>query len=1012
MKKFFYLRAALWIAAAGTVKAADKEIYAVKSGSGDDVTMTLCFDEKREILGGVTNWLDWRNEVTEVSFSKSMEDARPTSTKMWFWDFAKLKKVTRIDRLNTSQVTDMAAMFEGCTSLTSLDLSTFNTANVTAMQDMFEGCTSLKELNLLWWDVWANVSTTHLMFGNCSALTTIYCNTRWWNGGALDPSQQFNFGSMFEGCTALKGGKGTECNGTDNIDILYAHPDGDNGEPGYFTYKEVPVEAYAALEADGTTMTFYYDSKRKVRYGKTSDWSAWNNLVTKVVFDESYKDVRPTSTANWFNSFFWLQTIEHLDYLNTEDVTDMNAMFTACKSLTSLDLSTFNTAKVTNMGAMFSNCFNLQSLDLSSFNTEKVTHMAYMFAYARKLETLNISSFNTANVTDMSYMFWETNLKTIDVHLFNTEKVTSMEGMFGSNKALETLNLRSFSTKVLDNTKFMFIACTALTTIVCEQDWNTSGIFTSDDMFKDCTALVGGNGTVCDGTNHLDKEYARPDETGKPGYFTGKMIYAVLEADGKTMTLYYDAERAAKGGVTDWTVDGSSGYNEVVTKVVFDESFKNAKPKSTNKWFGYFEKLESIEHLEYLNTEEVTNMGWMFYNCQALTSIDVSHFNTNKVVSMLRMFEECSALKRLDISNFNTEEVTSMCGMFAGCKALSSINVSNFDTKKVDDMDQMFSWCSSITMLNVNNFNVENVTVMSSMFQSCTALERIICDGDWSPTGAGVDMFVGCNKLVGGKGTTYDAEHTDETYAVTDGLNGKKGYFTSASDVFTVKFFDVDGNLLSSQLVIKGEAAEAPAEEDIPKIEHYHFTGWDKAFDNVTENLEITAQYAIDTFTVKFYDVNNHVVSTQTVEYGKAAVAPELPEVEGYHFVGWEDAFDVVTEDLKIYPIYEINTYTVTFVDWDGTVLKTQTVEHGSDATAPADPAREGYTFTGWDKTFNNVTSDLTVTAQYKQNPGTGIEEVGSETANAVRSEKILRDGRLYILIGDKTYDATGQMVK
>ena len=946
-----------------TVKAADKEIYAVKSGSGDDVTMTLCFDEKREILGGVTNWLDWRNEVTEVYFSASMEDARPTSTKMWLWDFAKLKKVTRIDRLNTSQVTDMAAMFEGCTSLTSLDLSTFNTAKVTAMQDMFEGCTSLKELNLLWWDVWGNVATTRLMFGNCSALTTIYCNTRWWNGGALDPAQQFNFGSMFEGCTALKGGKGTECNGTDNIDILYAHPDGDNGEPGYFTYKEVPVEAYAALEADGTTMTFYYDSKRKVRYGKTSGWSAWNNLVTKVVFDESYKDAKPTSTSSWFGNFEKLESIEHLDYLNTEDVTDMNAMFTACKSLTSLDLSTFNTAKVTNMGAMFSNCFNLQSLDLSSFNTEKVTHMAFMFAYARKLETLNISSFNTANVTDMSYMFWETNLKTIDVHLFNTEKVTSMEGMFGSNKALETLNLRSFSTKVLDNTKFMFIACTALTTIACEQDWNTSGIFTSDDMFKGCTALVGGNGTVCDGTNHVDKEYARPDETGKPGYFTGKMIYVALNADGTTMTLYYDSQIEDREGVKDWYVQpyssASQALRDKVTKAVFDESFKNAKPTRTSSWFGNFEKLESIEHLDYLNTEEVTAMGGMFYKCLKLKSLDVSGFNTEKVTDMAAMFKDCSSLEILDLRNFD--------------------------------------------VMNVEDFG--------HMFKDCSALKTIVYDGDWGTCyfiSDSDDMFTGCTAIKGGNGTTYSIYNCDHTYAVTDGLNGKKGYFTSASDVFTVKFFDVDGNLLSSQLVIRGEAAEAPAEEDIPKIEHYHFTGWDKAFDNVTEDLEIHALYAIDTFTVKFYDVNNHVVSTQTVEYGKAAVAPELPEVEGYHFVGWEDAFDVVTKDLKIYPIYEINTYTVTFVDWDGTVLKTQTVEHGSDATAPADPAREGYTFTGWDKTFNNVTSDLTVTAQYKQNPGTGIEE---STMFKVQSTKILRDGVIYIERNGQLYDLNGRRV-
>ena len=59
-------------------------------------------------------------------------------------------------------------------------------------------------------------------------------------------------------------------------------------------------------------------------------------------------------------------------------------------------------------------------------------------------------------------------------------------------------------------------------------------------------------------------------------------------------------------------------------------------------------------------------------------------------------------------------------------------------------------------------------------------------------------------------------------------------------------------------------------------------------------------------------------------------------------------------------------THTVTFVDWDGTVLSTQTVGEGQAATAPADPYREGYNFIGWDADFANVTSDLTITALYE----------------------------------------------
>ena len=121
-------------------------------------------------------------------------------------------------------------------------------------------------------------------------------------------------------------------------------------------------------------------------------------------------------------------------------------------------------------------------------------------------------------------------------------------------------------------------------------------------------------------------------------------------------------------------------------------------------------------------------------------------------------------------------------------------------------------------------------------------------------------------------------------------------------------------------------------------------------------------------YTVTFVDWDGTVLSTQEVLEGTGAAAPADPIREGYTFTGWDVDFSNVTSDLVVTAQYQINTYTVTFVDWDGTEISTQEVEHGSAATAPADPEREGYTFTGWDVDFTNVTGDLTVTAQYEQN--------------------------------------------
>ena len=152
-------------------------------------------------------------------------------------------------------------------------------------------------------------------------------------------------------------------------------------------------EAYVHLSEDQKTLTFYYDTLRADRDGTT--WGirdrddefgtpAWtansaspNTTVLTVVFDASFRDFRPTTTAKWFEDLQSLKSIEGFEHLNTTEVTDMNRMFAGCESLTAtaLDLSSFNTAKVTDMRVMFSGCKSLTWLDLSNFDTAKVTNM-------------------------------------------------------------------------------------------------------------------------------------------------------------------------------------------------------------------------------------------------------------------------------------------------------------------------------------------------------------------------------------------------------------------------------------------------------------------------------------------------------------------------------------------------------------------------------------------------------------------------------------------------------------
>ena len=215
--------------------------------------------------------------------------------------------------------------------------------------------------------------------------------------------------------------------------------------------------------------------------------------------------------------------------------------------------------------------------------------------------------------------------------------------------------------------------------------------------------------------------------------------------------------------------------NGTIVHIVFDKSFSTYTPTSLYSFFGNLRKLETITGLEYLNTEKVTDMSYMFFTCSKLTSLDVTNFNTENVKNMVRMFYNCSALTSLDVTNFNTMNVTNMRFMFYGCSSLTSLDVTKFNTEKVTNMNRMFYNCSKLTSLDVTNFNTENVTNMSYMFSSCSALTTIYASDEFVTTNVetGSNMFFNCIKLKGFIDNKNNSDKTDHTFA-----NYKTGYFT------------------------------------------------------------------------------------------------------------------------------------------------------------------------------------------------------------------------------------------
>ena len=194
---------------------------------------------------------------------------------------------------------------------------------------------------------------------------------------------------------------------------------------------------------------------------------------------------------------------------------------------------------------------------------------------------------------------------------------------------------------------------------------------------------------------------------------------------------------------------------------------------------------------------------------------------------------------------------------------------------------------------------------------------------------------------------------------------------------YTVTFKDGYSNtVLGTTTVEHGADVTLPTP---PAHTGYHFTSWDHTGKNITADITITALYAINIYTVTFKDgYNNTVISTTTVEHGKDVTFPTVPTHTGYHFTSWDKDGKNITADTTITAQYAINTYTVTFKDgYTNTVISTATVEHGADATFPTVPTHPGYHFTSWDKDGKNITADTTITAQYAINVYTVIIKDG-----------------------------------
>ena len=690
------------------------EPYAVLSDN--NTKLTFFYDDQKEARGGMSvgpfyidnypSWYNQRESITTVVFNDSFANCTTlTSTAYWFSGCNKLTTISGIGNLKTNNVTSMEYMFYDCSSLTSLDVSGFNTANVTNMDNMFSRCSGLTSLDVSGFNT-TNVTNMYRLFYQCFNLASIDVSN-------FNTANVTNMVHLFCGCKSLT-----------SLDVS--------------NFNTANLELMSGMFENCSSLTNLDVSNLNTAKVEDMTWlfKGCNNLTNINFGNFDTSNVR--SMSEMFSGCSNLTSID-VSSFNTAKVTDIGGMFGGCRKLTSIDLSNFNTLNVDDMSSTFSNCSGLTSLDLSNFSTPNLTGMYETFYGCSGLTSLNLSNFNTTHVTYMGGTFANcSKLENLDISNFNTGNVERMHDMFSGCSSLTTLDLSSFNTEKVWNMHDMFSGCSSLTTIFASSNWSTAIVTESSDMFKNCSAIVGGAGTVYD-ANHTDHNYAHIDGgSSNPGYFTYKSApvvttpepYAVLSDNNTKLTFFYDDQKDVRGGMDVGPFSSSSSnvvpwYNqrENITVAEFASSFANCTSiTSTAYWFDGCKNMVSISGIQYLNTANVTNMHAMFLNCSSLTNLDVSGFNTANVADMSDMFWGCYGLTSLDVSGFNTANVTDMSYMFIDCSGLTSLDVSGFNTANVTDMVGMFSGCKSLTSLDISNLNTANVKSMHRMFHDCSGL--------------------------------------------------------------------------------------------------------------------------------------------------------------------------------------------------------------------------------------------------------------------------------------------------
>ncbi|MCX0279640.1 BspA family leucine-rich repeat surface protein [Bombilactobacillus mellis] len=279
------------------------------------------------------------------------------------------------------------------------------------------------------------------------------------------------------------------------------------------------------------------------------------------------------------------------------------------------------------------------------------------------------------------------------VEIKNEVKINTASSMFANMPQLSTVN----GLNKLDSIKYMnamFEGDSSLEKLIVK-DWNLSNVSQCSYLFSYCTSL-----------NDIEIEPSK-DSAGKP--------QLPFQSTISMSAMFYHCTSLKSVDVSDWDVGNVTNFF-----AMFKECFV----------------LQSIKGLDNWNTTNAIDMSSMFYNCNALTNVDVSKWDVKNVKNFSSMFRECSALQSIKgLDNWNTTKATDMSSMFYNCTDLTSIASSNPGENPSTNVTST-SASENLGNLDFSNFRTANVQNFSYMFFACKALRSIKGLDNWNTTAA------------------------------------------------------------------------------------------------------------------------------------------------------------------------------------------------------------------------------------------------------------------------------------